>query len=441
MPGGAASGRISRRLNRALPRVSFGDDARPYHTAPATRVSTTRLDRIAAAVGADAVRANGDGRLVVTPTSTEAMAGVLGLAHDEAWQVAIEGGGSWRVDAPPADLTVCTRGLDDRLGITQTEESVSVPAGVSLDQLRHSLRDQHGWVTLDPPGRTDRTIGSVLATATAGPLRAGFGPVRDQVLGLTIATGDGRVVRLAREAGGTAVTPAMRLHIGGFGGFGVITEASLRVRPLAEADLTWVALGSRDRLSAVARELGEQPIWAAAAELLSPALASEPEWLLAVRLIGSRDEVQAESQQLRGAAHLHWHELPPERRVLLWNGSSRGWTSVPVTFRLGVLPEGVDEAIDSVLSLLGEGMLSAGALAGSIRWSGHTTADQLRAVRNHFAAREVPMTLERAPWALRRTVGHFGAYREGIGGPIDRLREQHDPHHIFVTGISGEPVS
>ena len=44
-------------------------------------------------------------------------------------------------------------------------------------------------------------------------------------------------------------------------------------------------------------------------------------------------------------------------------------------------------------------------------------------------------------WVLRRTVGHFGAYREGIGGPIDRLRERHDPRHIFVTGITGETAS
>lgn len=401
-------------------------------------MSQTRLDRIAATIGADAVRANGDGRLVATPTTTEAMAGILGLAHDESWLVAIEGGGSWRTDAPPADLTISTRGLDDGLSIAQTEESATVQAGVSLDVLRHTLRDRHGWVALDPPGRSDRTIGSILATATAGPLRAGFGPVRDQVLALTIASGDGRVVRLARDGETGAVTPAMRLHLGGFGGFGVITEATLRVQPLPDADVTWVALGTRDRLSAAARELGDHRIAAAAAELMSPALASESEWLLAVRLMGSRDEVQAEGQRLGSVANLHWHELPPERRVLLWNGSSRGLSSVPVTFRLGVLPEGIDEAIDAVVSLLGEGMLSAGALAGTIRWSGHAEADRLRAVRGHFAAREVPLTLERGPWALRRVVGHFGAYREGVGGPLAQLRERHDPRGILVSGISGE---
>jgi|CXWL01.1.fsa_nt_gi glycolate oxidase FAD binding subunit len=402
-------------------------------------MSNTRLDRIAATIGADAVRANGDGRLVATPTSTEAMAGILGLAHDEAWQVAIEGGGSWRTDAPPADLTISTRGLDDALTIEPgAEDTATVQAGVSLDMVRHSLVDRQGWIALDPPGRTDRTVGSVLATATAGPLRAGFGPVRDQVLALTIATGNGRVLQLGREPGAGEVTAAMRLHLGGFGGFGVITQATLRVRPLPDADVTWVALGTRDRLSAAARELGDHRIAAAAAELVSPALASESEWLLAVRLMGSRDEVQAEGQRLASVARLPWDELPPERRALLWNGSSRGLSSVPVTFRLGVLPEGIDDAIDTVVSLLGEGMLSAGALAGSIRWSGHAEAERVRAVRGHFAAREVPLTLERAPWAVRRTIGHFGAYREGVGGPISQLRARHDPRSILVTGISGE---
>ena len=51
------------------------------------------------------------------------------------------------------------------------------------------------WLAVDPPGRPERSLGSVIATATAGPLRHGFGPVRDHVLGCTVATGDGRLVK------------------------------------------------------------------------------------------------------------------------------------------------------------------------------------------------------------------------------------------------------
>lgn len=396
------------------------------------------VDRIAATIGADSVHLNVDGRLVATPPTSEAMAGLLGLAHDESWSVAIEGAGTWQPDTAPAGLSVSTRGLDEILGIELDTMTATVQAGVPLDALRQSLLAHGCWIPLDPPGRPDRTMGSVLATATAGPLRAGFGPVRDQVAALTIVRADGHVVRLTREADGDA---ALRLHLGGFGGFGVITEAMVRLSAIPHADTTWVTLGPRDRLTAVARELVDHRPAAAAAELMSPALASEGEWLLAVRLIGNREAVEAEGRGLHALGHLHWHELPPERGMLLWNGSSRGISTVPVTLRLGALPEGIDEAIDMLIAHLGEGMLSAGALAGTIRWSGHADVVTLRAMRAQFAAREVPLTLERAPWALRRAVGHFGAYREGIGGPIERLRERHDPANILVTGITGEPAA
>jgi glycolate oxidase FAD binding subunit len=401
-------------------------------------MSQLQVDRISAAVGADNVATRPDGRLVVTPTTGAAMAGVLGLAHDEGWQVAIEGSGSWQPDTAPAALMLSTRGLDDRVVVRADEMTVTAQAGAPFDAVRQAVREQGGWLSLDPPGRTDRTIGSILATATSGPLRAGFGPLRDQVRSLTVASADGRVTQVSRE---TASESALRLHVGGFGGFGVITEATLRVHALPQADTTWVALGSRDRLSALARDIGEAGITAAAAELLSPALASEGEWLLAVRFVGSRDAVLAAAEQLHAVGHSHWHELPIERRILLWNSSARGLTSVPVTFRLGALPEGIDEAIDMVLGMVGEGMLSAGALAGSIRWSGHASVVALQALRARLAAREIPLTLERAPWEIRRVVGHFGAYREGIGGPVDRMRERHDPAHILVTGMTGEANS
>ena len=44
------------------------------------------------------------------------------------------------------------------------------------------------------------------------------------------------------------------------------------------------------------------------------------------------------------------------------------------------------------------------------------------------------MTLERAPWAVRRALGHFGAYREGVGQLVGRLRETFDPGQCLQRG-------
>ena len=109
----------------------------------------------------------------------------------------------------------------------------------------------------------------------------------------------------------------------------------------------------------------------------------------------------------------------------------------PVTFRLGVLGDGLDETIDLVAHDLDEGLISAGASSGMLRWTGLATVERLRAVRRAAAAREIPMTLERAPWPVRHALGHFGAYREGVGQLVGRLRESFDPHGCLSVALEG----
>ena len=169
----------------------------------------------------------------------------------------------------------------------------------------------------------------------------------------------------------------------------------------------------------------------------SPALAMESEWLLAVRLLGGPEAVEAAAPRLASVGGLTWRELPPERRAMLWNAAARAVTTVPVTIRLGVLRDGLDDTIDLVIARLGEGMQSAGAVAGSIRWSGVADAEPLRAVRAELAAREIPLTLERAPWRVRRAVGHFGPYRERHAATFDRYRHEFDPAGVLVTALDG----
>ena len=47
------------------------------------------------------------------------------------------------------------------------------------------------------------------------------------------------------------------------------------------------------------------------------------------------------------------------------------------------------------------------------------------------------MTLERAPWPVRRALGHFGAYREGVGQLVGRLRETFDPGQCLQVALEG----
>ena len=401
-------------------------------------VSDVIFGRLRALLGTTGVERDPQGVPRATPDSPDALSLVCRLAHEEGWKIRVEGRGTWLPPDAPADLVVSTRGLEEVVSVSPADLVATVQAGTPLETLRRRLADSGMWLALDPPGRPERSIGSVIATATAGPLRHGFGPVRDHVLGCTVATGDGRLVnaggKVVKNVAGYDLT---KLQVGGFGGFGIIAEVHLRLRALPRADVTLLARGPRDALTSGGRDVVASNLLPAALELLSPALAAEADWVLAARFVGTEASVQAEVRRLGSSGDLKWESLPADRTAAFWSTVARGTLGGPITLRLGVLGDGVDETIDLLAHDLDEGLLSAGAGQGMIRWTGDAPIDRIRGIRRATASREIPMTLERAPWAIRRALGHFGAYREGVGKIVGRLRGTFDPGQCLSVALEG----
>jgi FAD/FMN-containing dehydrogenase len=401
-------------------------------------MSETVVARLRALLGSSGVERDPDGLPRATPESSESLSLVCRLAHDEGWKVRIEGQGTWLPADAPADLGISTRALDQVVSVSPADLVATVQAGTPFEALRRRLAEDGMWLALDPPGRPERSVGSIVATGTSGPLRHGFGPVRDHVLGCAVATGDGRLVRAGgRVVKNVAGYDLTKLQVGGFGGFGIITELHLRLRALPRADITLIAKGTRDALSSAARDLVEAQILPSALELLSPALAAEAEWVLAARFLGTDAAVQNDIRRLHSEGEIAWTPVPTERTAAFWSTVARGSLAGPITFRLGVLANGVDDTIDLLAHDLDEGLVSAGPGSGMIRWTGEASVERFRAVRRAAASREIPMTLERAPWTIRRALGHFGAYREGVGQLVGRLRDSFDPGQCLSVALEG----
>ena len=401
-------------------------------------MSTGILARLRALLGEQGASAGSDGVPYALPDSVETLAQVCHVAHAEGWRVRVEGRGSWLRPDAPADLAISTRALDRVPEVSPADLVATVQAGTPLDALQRRLAEQELWLPLDPPGRRDRTLGSLLATATAGPLRLGLGSIRDYVLGCSVVTGDGRVIR----AGGKVVKNVAgydltRLQVGGFGAFGIIAEAHLKLRAVPGADVTLLARGARDDLTAAARGASEAGVSCAAMELFSPTLAADQSWVLAARCLGTDAAVEAEVRRLQAAARLSWAPLDAAASATFWAMTAQGMAGAATTVRFGVLADGLDDLLDLVTRDLTEGCITAGAISGGVRWGGQVTADRLRTLRRILAEREVPMTLERAPWELRHELGHFGAYREGVGQLVSGLRDAFDPGHILSVALEG----
>jgi len=402
----------------------------------------TILEKVTALLGEGAVLEAGTDRVPrIAPGSPDAVALLLGTAHQEGWRVRVEGAGTWLPSDAPADLALTTRRLDRVPAVEPQDLTATAEAGIGLDQLRQQLADRGAWLAVDPPGLAGRTLGSIVATATAGPLRQGFGPVKDHLLGVTFVTGDGRMVqsggRVMKNVAGYDLT---RLQAGGFGAFGVIVLVHLRLRALPRADVTHVLEGSRDELTQVAEDIAAAGLTPAALELVSPALARRDRWVLAVRLVGSPTLVGSDELGL-GAATGGGGRFTPlraEEAHGFWMRLAEGFAVRPVTFRIGGVPAASDELLDLLQHQVGDEWISAAPAAGAIRWSGDTTVDRLQRLRRTLAALEVPLTLERAPWPVRTAVGHFGAYREGAGPLVAGLRRTFDPGGALVVATDGE---
>ncbi|MGD2136306.1 MAG: FAD-binding oxidoreductase, partial [Gemmatimonadales bacterium] len=260
--------------------------------------------RVRALLGSDIPIETGDGRVpLITPRHEDQIALLLDAASTEGWRVRVHGAGSWIPRDAPADLALSLAGLSDTPLLDSGDLVTVAQAGVRWSTLRQRSADGGAWVALDPPGG-DRTVGSIVATATAGPLRSGFGNVRDHVLGLTMITGDGRRLEFGgRVVKNVAGFDVAKLATGAYGTFGVITAVTLRLRALPRADVSLVLAGPRDALLDAARAISAAGLSPAAMELASPDAAESVSWKLGIRLLGGDQRVIAERDEVAGLTH------------------------------------------------------------------------------------------------------------------------------------------
>jgi glycolate oxidase len=117
--------------------------------------------------------------------------------------------------------------------IDPLERLAVVQAGVINDELR-TVAAQYGlWYPPDPASSPWSTIGGNIATNAGGVCCVKYGVTKDYVLALEVVTGTGELVRLGRvTAKGVAGYDLVGLLVGSEGTLGIVTEATVRLKPL-----------------------------------------------------------------------------------------------------------------------------------------------------------------------------------------------------------------
>lgn len=150
-------------------------------------------------------------------------------------------------DRPPSPqhaTVVSTAALAATLQHRRADLTVTVGAGHRVADLLAALRREGQWIPLE--GRAlALSVGGLISAAPPGPFDGTLGPLRRQLLEIRVVSLQGAVQRWGRPVmKNVAGYDLPRLHCGGFGRLGVITEATFRLWPLPAASCRLSASGA-----------------------------------------------------------------------------------------------------------------------------------------------------------------------------------------------------
>jgi glycolate oxidase FAD binding subunit len=279
-------------------------------------------------------------QVILLPENPEQIAAILKVAATENWTVVPFGGGTHQhAGRTPEsiDIILSTERLNRIEVYDPGDLTISLQAGVKVARTMEACCEHRQLLPIEAP--TGSTIGGALAAGVSGPLRAGFGGLRDFCIGVSFITGDGASARGGgRVVKNVAGYDLMKLMIGSYGSLGVIVSANFKLFPMPQQTMTCVCeFGSATELFRFRDYVLKSPLSPLSAEIISPpaveylsnvtprdpdswaptapAPASEPNWQLALRFSGNSRVLARCRKEVGGCAT---HELGTSEEQSFW---------------------------------------------------------------------------------------------------------------------------
>ncbi len=304
-----------------------------------------------------------------------------------------------------------TRGYAGIVSYEPSELVVTARCGTPLQELEDALSQHHQYLPFEPPHFGEASIGGCVAAGLSGPRRASAGALRDFVLGTKVIDGRGQVLTFGGQVmKNVAGYDVSRLLAGSLGTLGLIAEASLKVLPRPQAELSLrLELAQERALETFARWAGEPlPITATA-------------WHdggLGVRLSGAAAAVRAAAEKIGG------DRMPEVQASAFWNAlrehADPFFAGPEPLWRIAVPP------VAAPFSLPGRQLLEWN---GALRWLKSTAAAQ--AVREAAKRAQGHATLFRA---VDKSSGAFAPLEPVLMRLHRNLKAAFDPAGILNPG-------
>ncbi len=353
-------------------------------------------------------------------------------------------------------IAVDLRSLSQVLDYPARDMTITVQSGITLAQLQSLLATENQRLPIDVPKAGQTTVGGMLATNITGPRRLCFGTLRDYVIGISTINDHGQEVKAGgRVVKNVAGYDLCKLHIGALGTLGIISQVTLKLRPLPECT-SLVTFGCEtaalDRLLDDLHASRTRPI---CLDLLNQETVRflvreckinlpDAPWVIVVGFEDNADDVGWQVRQLI-------HELAPgsiqglEARAgaacdPLWRGLVEHTASGRrLTLKANLLPSAVSAFCRQLESLSESVRVQAHAGSGIVYGllDGDLTlprfAAMLKELTDTAVRAEGNLIVPRCPSEWKRELPVWGRER-GDHWLMRQVKEKMDPQHLFNPG-------
>ena len=255
-------------------------------------------------------------------------------------------------------VVVDVRGINRVIDYPAGDMTITVEAGMTVQRLTDELAREGQRLPLDIPFPDRATLGGAFASAACGPRRFGWGRPRDQILGIQFVKADGQVI----HGGGRVVKNVAgydfpKLLTGSLGSLGILSQMTLRVRPIPESNaLAFASCRNMDDAAEALDRLNLSETRPVALELLNPTAGSwyqarnlpvSPDaWTVVVGFEDNRSAVSWQVDRLKselGELGSSIEALVDDQASVAWDALSHFPVSPPgrLSLKLSVRPSEV----------------------------------------------------------------------------------------------------
>jgi glycolate oxidase FAD binding subunit len=363
------------------------------------------------------------------------------------------------VGLPPSrpGYAVDLRRLTQVIDYPARDMTITVQAGITLAELQALLARENQRLPIDVPRPEAATLGGALATNASGLRRYGFGTLRDYVIGISTLNDEG----VETKAGGRVVKNVAgydlcKLHIGALGTLGIITQVTLKLRPLPEAK-TLVTLGCASApLERLLNQLHATRTRPTSLDLLNASAARgittgkhfrlpDAPWVIVIGFEGDGDGVGWQVQQLikeLPAAEIQGLEARAGAASEPFWQALAEFTSQPdacLSFKANLLPDAVSDFCQQAATLPEPIRLHAHAGSGIVHghFQGDLTLERVQSMLKGLADAADRaggnLTVPHCPGAWKKELPVWGRPRGDLW-LMRQIKEKMDPRTLFNPG-------